>query len=82
MSRAITNRVIVWLPYIWLLIFFLAPFVLVGKISLSEPAIAQPPYRPTFDWADGVAGWWGALKAFSIANYTFLTEDALYWKSY
>ncbi|MEL6503829.1 MAG: ABC transporter permease subunit [Pseudomonadota bacterium] len=82
MSRAITNRVIVWLPYIWLLIFFLAPFVLVGKISLSEPAIAQPPYRPTFDWADGIAGWWGALKAFSIANYTFLTEDALYWKSY
>ncbi|MEM9732365.1 MAG: ABC transporter permease subunit [Pseudomonadota bacterium] len=82
MNRTITNRVIVWLPYIWLLIFFLAPFVLVGKISLSEPAIAQPPYSPTFDWADGIAGWWGALKAFSIANYTFLTEDALYWKSY
>ncbi|MEL7229126.1 MAG: ABC transporter permease subunit [Pseudomonadota bacterium] len=82
MSRTLTNRAMVWLPYIWLLIYFLAPFVLVGKISLSEPAIAQPPYRPTFDWADGIAGWWAALKAFSFENYTFLTQDALYWKSY
>lgn len=81
-NRGRSSTIMVWLPYLWLLIFFLAPFILVGKISLSEPAIAQPPYRPTFDWADGIAGWWSAFRAFSFENYTFITSDALYWKSY
>ena len=36
-------------PYLWLLLFFLAPFLIVLKISFSEPAIAQPPYTPTWD---------------------------------
>jgi len=36
-------------PYLWMLLFFLVPFGFVLKISLSQTAIAQPPYVPLFD---------------------------------
>ncbi len=80
--QPIVKRATIWLPYLWLLIFFLAPFVMVVKLSVSEPAIAQPPYIPALDWLDGPLGWWEDIKKFSFSNYTFLTQDALYWKSY
>lgn len=70
------------MPYLWLTVFFLAPFVMVAKLSVSEPAIAQPPYAPAMVFLDGPAGWWQDIKQFSISNYTFLAEDSLYWKSY
>ena len=34
------------IPYAWLLVFFLVPFLIVLKISLSQTALAQPPYTP------------------------------------
>ncbi len=69
-------------PYLWLLIFFLVPFLIVLKIALSDTAIAIPPYEPVFDPA---AGWAGVKEFFSgldFENFTFLTEDDLYWKAY
>ena len=41
-------------PYVWMVLFFLVPFAFVLKISLSQTAIAQPPYEPVFDLT---AGW-------------------------
>jgi len=38
------KSVVVFIPYFWLLLFFLAPFFIVLKISLAEPAIASPPF--------------------------------------
>src|SRR6202035_1125411 len=69
-------------PYAWLLAFFLVPFLIVLKISLSQTAIAQPPYIPVFDLA---AGWRGAADFFaglSLDNYKFLGSDPLYVLSY
>ncbi len=69
-------------PYLWLLALFLVPFLIVLKISLSDPAIARPPYTPTLDLS---LGWQGLKDFFSqldFENFTFLTEDALYWKAY
>ena len=43
------RRVAIAMPYIWLLVFFLTPFVIILKISLADPALAQPPYTPTID---------------------------------
>jgi putrescine transport system permease protein len=67
---------------LWLIVFFLVPFLIVLKISLSHTAIAQPPYTPVFD---PVAGWEG-LKAFvaalSFENYAFIASDGLYLASY
>src|SRR5581483_3152494 len=46
-------------PYAWMALFFLVPFLFVLKISLSQTAIAQPPYTPVFDPGAG----WEAIKA-------------------
>ncbi len=46
-------------PYLWMVLFFLLPFGFVLKISLSQTAIAQPPYVPLFDLTEG----WEAIKA-------------------
>src|SRR5882672_4442493 len=73
---------VVLIPYLWLLIFFLIPFVIVIKISLSATAVSQPPYEPTFDLAAGLAGVIDKIKQFSLDNYEFLTEDALYLRAY
>jgi len=75
-------RAIVLVPYLWLAIFFLAPFLIVLKISLSQTAIAQPPYVPLLDPG---AGWTG-LKEFaarlSFDGYALLGSDSLYLFSY
>ena len=69
-------------PYLWLLVFFLAPFFIVFKISLSEVAIAMPPYVPTFDLSEGFFGLLAKIGDLTIGNYLWLAEDALYWRSY
>jgi putrescine transport system permease protein len=82
-SRRIwTARLVVILPYAWLAAFFLAPFLIVLKISLSQTALAQPPYMPVFDLA---AGWQGVKEFFaglSPDNYRLLLSDNLYLGSY
>ncbi|MEI2386308.1 ABC transporter permease subunit [Breoghania sp. JC706] len=73
---------VIGVPYAWLLFFFLVPFLIVIKISLSGVAIAIPPYVPTIDLAEGWASIRDAISQFSFDNYVWLTEDDLYWKSY
>jgi len=65
-------------PYLWLLVFFLVPFLLVLKISFSSPEFSQPPYSAVFDWSEGL------LPSFegSLGNYRFLTTDNLYVLAY
>jgi putrescine transport system permease protein len=62
------------LPALWLAIFFLLPFLIVLKISLSDAATAQPPYRPLFSFEDAVA----FFRALDLENFTFLADDPLY----
>ncbi len=76
------RTLLIAIPYIWLLIFFLAPFVIVFKISLSDVVIARPPYFPTFDLSEGWQGFLAMLQAFDLENYVWLTEDTLYLNSY
>jgi putrescine transport system permease protein len=81
-QRSFMAKLVVGFPYAWLLAFFLVPFLIVLKISLSQTAIAQPPYIPVFDLA---AGWRGAADFFaglSFDNYRFLGSDPLYVLSY
>ncbi len=79
---AIVNRLVIIIPYAWLLVFFLIPFVIVLRISLSETAVAMPPYLPVFAWADGISGFIDNVRTFSFDNYVWLTEDALYTNAY
>jgi putrescine transport system permease protein len=68
------RRVAVAAPYLWLLVFFLAPFAIILKISLADPIIAQPPFTPFFDDK-------GNLSA-SADNFRFLLTDKLYAITY
>jgi len=76
------RAVLILVPYLWLLALFLVPFIIVLKISLSDIALAIPPYTPTLDLSEG----WDGIKAFFGAldfdNFWFLTTDDLYWKAY
>jgi putrescine transport system permease protein len=76
------QRLTLLAPYLWLVVFFLAPFVIVFKISLSQTVIAQPPYLPVLDLS---AGWQG-LKAFTaglgLDAYGLLASDPIYLLSY
>jgi len=69
-------------PYLWMLLFFLVPFGFVLKISLSQTVIAQPPYAPVFDLAQGWAAIEAALAALSLDNFRLLVTDNLYVLSY
>ncbi len=69
-------------PYLWLLALFLVPFLIVLKISLSDTALAIPPYTPTLDLSQGWAGFTAWLSGLDMENFTWLTTDDLYWKAY
>ena len=38
-------------PYVWLLLFFLAPFLIILKISFADPLVALPPFTALLDWS-------------------------------
>jgi putrescine transport system permease protein len=69
-------------PYLWLALFFLVPFGFVLKISLSQTAIAQPPYQPVFDLAQGFSAIKAAFAQLSPDNFRLLVSDNLYVLSY
>lgn len=68
------QRFVVAIPYAWLLLFFLAPFLIILKISLADPIVAQPPFTPAFDDAGRFQG--------SLESYQFLLTDKLYAITY
>ena len=69
-------------PYLWMALFFLVPFLFVLKISLSQTAIAQPPYTPVFDLSEGWEAISAAFAALSLDNFRLLVSDNLYVLSY
>ncbi|WP_454632028.1 ABC transporter permease [Bradyrhizobium cenepequi] len=69
-------------PYLWMVLFFLVPFGFVLKISLSQTAIAQPPYTPVFDLGEGFKAFIAAFEQLSLENFRLLVSDNLYILSY
>ena len=71
------RSLIIVVPYLWMLLFFLIPFIIVFKISFSTSALSIPPYRELLQWTDE------AVKlTVHFGNYLFLMEDRLYWVAY
>lgn len=64
-------------PLLWLGLFFLFPFLLVAKLSLSDTALAIPPYTPRIDWSAGFAGLKIFIAALDFETYARLTSDRL-----
>jgi putrescine transport system permease protein len=69
------RTVVIAVPFLFLLVFFLFPFVIVGKISVSE--METVTFKDVLTWSDGVL-----TLALRFSNYVFITEDPLYFKTY
>lgn len=50
---AARHKIVLWLPYMWLSLFFLVPFLLIFKISFSKAMIGMPPFEAVFEWLQG-----------------------------
>ena len=70
-------RSVIAVPYIWLLLFFLVPFIIVFKISFAEMQYAIPPYTDLVSFVDEVL-----TINLNIGNYYYLIDDSLYAKAY
>lgn len=66
-------RLLIFVPYAWLLVFFLVPFAIVLKISLSDIALAIPPYVPTLK-----DGFWTMVAGLDLENYAFIGAGAVF----
>jgi len=77
-NTSLAQKLVIRTPYVWLLVFFLAPFLIVLKISLSQSAVALPPYTPQLDLAAGWHGVTAFFAALSLDNYVLVGSDPLY----
>ncbi|MDP2505806.1 ABC transporter permease subunit [Oceanobacter sp. 3_MG-2023] len=71
------RQLVISMPFVWLAVFFFVPFLVVFKISLSETAIAIPPYTALIELEDALLN----IKL-NLGNYLFLWEDSFYLEAY
>ncbi len=73
------QRLVIAVPYLWLLLFFLVPFLIVLKISFAEfSPLGRPPYEPVFRWLEE-----GALQIKLLtSSYSYLLNEPLYVSSW
>ncbi|MGB0697099.1 MAG: ABC transporter permease subunit [Rhodospirillaceae bacterium] len=72
------RRAVLALPYLWLLVFFLGPFLFVLKISFAEYRVGVPPFTDLINWADEAT----LQITLALGNYAFLLEDPQYAVAY
>ncbi len=78
-ARRVTGRpLVIAIPYLWLIFFFVIPFIIVLKISFAESRIAMPPYSPLWEWVSTST----MQIKLTMSNFGFLFEDALYKNAY
>jgi putrescine transport system permease protein len=66
-------------PMLWLALFFLLPFVMVARISLSDAVLARPPYRPSFDGSQGlINGLNKVVAGLDLENFLMLLSEPLF----
>jgi putrescine transport system permease protein len=66
------------LPYAWLLLFFLLPFLIVAKIALSEAAVGIPPYAPLLRWTEENV----LTVVLNFGSVSTLMQDSFYLEAY
>ena len=77
LKRVGGRRLVIGIPFFWLFLFFLLPFVIVVKISFAEADVAIPPYTDVVSWADNQL-----TILLNMGNYLLLQEDELYIAAY
>lgn len=78
MTTPLARLITIGVPYLWLLLFFLLPLLILLKISLAEPALAQPPFSALWGWADA-----GVLRIqLNLNNFILVWQDELYLSAF
>lgn len=78
LKKQLKPSLLIVVPYGWLLLFFLIPFVMVLKISFAELIIGLPPYTPLISWVEGHI----LHLKITLDNYLFVMMDTLYLHAY
>ena len=71
------RQLVIGIPFFWLFLFFLLPFIIVVKISFAEADVAIPPYTDVVSWADNQL-----TILLNLGNYLLLQEEELYIAAY
>ena len=71
------RHLVIAIPYLWMLLFFLIPFVIILKISFAEVQVAIPPYTDLVSYAEEKLNF-----VFNLGNYLYLLDDEMYLDSY
>jgi putrescine transport system permease protein len=74
-SLASGKTAVIGVPYLWLLVFFLLPFLVVARISVSE--MENVAFKDLVAFKDGLLQF--TLK---LSGYQFIAEDSLYFDTY
>jgi putrescine transport system permease protein len=65
-------------PYLWLLVFFLVPFLIVLKIAFANIQLAMPPVEPVVVWTQDQV----LQIRMHFSNFAFIFGDDLYLEAF
>ena len=68
------RRLVAGIPMLWLGVFFLAPFLIVLKVSFAEAVLGNPPFAPLIQWGGDAL----MELRLSVDSYRLILEDSLY----
>ncbi|MGO4657151.1 ABC transporter permease subunit [Ensifer sp. 2YAB10] len=71
------KRLLIAIPYAWLLVLFLAPFALVAGISLSTVRLGMPPFEPLTAWDGSILN-----LRLNFENFLYVLTDDTYLLAY
>lgn len=69
------RKAVIVVPYAWLLVFFLLPFFIILKISVSQ--MEETTFLPLLRLEEGVLS-----LSIRLGNYVAIWRDSLYYKTY
>jgi len=72
-----TRSGVIAAPYLWLLLFFAVPFVIILMISFARTQVGSPPYTWLLEYVDGAF----SLKL-NLGNYAAMVKDSQYVLAY
>jgi putrescine transport system permease protein len=76
-AAADRQRNVLALPWFWLALFVLAPFLIVLAISISSATYGAPPIELFIDWRNG-----HTIFNINLDNYLLLASDSLYVRGF
>ncbi|NGM19938.1 ABC transporter permease subunit [Roseomonas stagni] len=74
MKGRLGRALVLALPWSWMALFFVVPFVIVLTIAFAEPSEGLPPYTPLWRWTEEG----GPIIQLNLANFRLFLEDPFY----